>query len=68
MQRPDPDGAITDPRQAVAFVDGWRSSLGQALAPQGVTLDWAEKPDGEYFTDKPAWTPYGGPLIPSTLP
>jgi len=41
-----------------AVVNEWMSELSR-YAPNGETFYWVDNPEGEYFTEKPAWDCYG---------
>jgi hypothetical protein len=57
--RPDVDPEeITDPVEAQPVIEEWRDGLQEALAGEGAEVDWEENPEGDYFTDKPAWESY----------
>ena len=55
----DPTDAVRDPEQIRPTVLAWRESLSVALADQLPTpLDWDEREETPYFTDKPTWDCY----------
>lgn len=56
----DPADAIRDPARILPVVLSWRNGLSAGLQQAGgPALDWDERPDAPYFTDKPAWDAYG---------
>lgn len=56
--------AITDPAVILDAVLEWRESLSRRLKNGGLpALDWDERPDAPYFTDKPAWEAYGDLML-----
>lgn len=50
------------PPDPVTLVRAWQTSL-RHYAPSGVEFDWSDRPDGQYFTDKPAWDCYGALML-----
>jgi hypothetical protein len=53
------EAEVVDTRQIQSAAIQWRSSLTQALGSNLVTpLDWDERPEAPYFTDRPAWDGY----------
>jgi hypothetical protein len=55
----DPADAIRDPDAIRPVVNQWRDQLSESLSEHLSTpLDWNEKADAPYFTDKPAWDCY----------
>lgn len=59
---PEAPDAITDPEQINAGILRWRAGLNLALRNAGVIsadVDWDERVDAPYFTDKPAWDCFG---------
>lgn len=57
-----PSESITDPAQINMGVLGWRTGLNVALRNAGAVaadIDWDERPDAPYFTDKPDWDCFG---------
>ncbi len=58
--------AITDPAQIHEAMLQWRGMLLQGLRQAGSrveNLDWDERADAPYFTDKPGWDCFGALLI-----
>jgi hypothetical protein len=56
----NPPDAITDPEEVLTSVLSWRENLSQALTASGCpALNWDERAEAPYFTDKPAWDAYG---------
>jgi hypothetical protein len=62
-EHPDEEGAIRDPAQARPLILAWLESLRMALRTHDVEVLWKEEPEGEYFTDRPAWDCYGSLLL-----
>ena len=59
--------AITDPAEIRPVVLEWRANLSAALQESGgPALDWDERADAPYFTDKPTWDAYGDLLLWAT--
>ncbi len=59
---PTSTDAISDPDQINAGILQWRQGLGTALRNAGVIaedLDWDERLEAPYYTDKPAWDCFG---------
>jgi hypothetical protein len=60
----DPPDAITDPLEVLPVVLRWRESLSIGLQDAGgPALEWDERAEAPYFTDKPAWDAYGDLLL-----
>jgi hypothetical protein len=56
IRQNDPPDAVRDPEQIRPTVLAWRESLSVALADQlAAPLDWDERAEAPYFTDKPTW-------------
>jgi hypothetical protein len=56
--------AIRDPDQIRPTVLAWRDSLSAALAGHlGSNLEWDERQDPPYFTDKPTWDCYSDLML-----
>ena len=51
-----------EPSDPVAVVNTWMASLRQHAGVE-TTFAWDDAPDGEYFTDKPAWDCYGALVL-----
>jgi hypothetical protein len=45
-----------------AAVSSWMAGLSR-YSPAGKSFQWSDRPDGEYFTDKPAWDCYGALVL-----
>src|SRR5690348_5881597 len=61
----EPD-AITDPAQVYQTVRRWQDLMLQGLRRAGSSiekLDWDERADAPYFTDKPGWDCFGALLV-----
>jgi hypothetical protein len=55
---------VTDPDEIRSGVLAWRDRLSRALAEHTQTsLDWDERADAPYFTDKPAWDCFGALVL-----
>ena len=60
----DPPDAITDPSEVLGHVLSWREGLQQIAREAGVLeLDWDERAEAPYFTDKPTWEAYGDLIL-----
>lgn len=58
------DGPPLSPREAHAAILRWRAWLSQPLRAEGIdALDWDERLDAPYATDKPDWSGYGALLV-----
>lgn len=61
---PDPPDKITDKSEINQAVRLWMSAISTALAKNISTpLDWDERGEAPYFTDKPGWVGYAGLLL-----
>lgn len=59
---PEPEDRITDPAEINAGILRWRTGLNMALRNANAVsadIDWDERADAPYFTDKPAWDCFG---------
>lgn len=60
VRQHDPPDAITDPSQVLSIVLSWREGLSESGVKAGLSrLEWDERADAPYFTNKPAWDGYG---------
>lgn len=46
----------------IAIVTSWMAGISR-YSPDGKSFQWSDLPDGEYFTDKPAWDCYGALVL-----
>lgn len=61
---PDPPDKITDQTVINQAVRQWMQGLSVGLAKHiSAPLDWDEKADAPYFTDKPDWVGYSGVIL-----
>jgi hypothetical protein len=59
VRQDDQSDAVRDPEQIRPAVLSWRESLSTALVDQlAAPLDWDEREEAPYFTDKPTWDCY----------
>ena len=59
---PEPADRITDPAEINAGIIRWRTGVNMALRNADAVsadIDWDERADAPYFTDKPAWDCFG---------
>ncbi len=64
IRQHNPPDAITEPAQVLPAVLSWRDGLSRGLQQAGgPALDWDERPNAPYFTDKPAWDAYGDLIL-----
>ena len=55
-QHDDPADALRDPEEIRPIVLDWRESLSASLREHLASpLDWDERNEAPYFTDKPTW-------------
>jgi len=68
VRQNDQSHAVRDPEQIRPAVLSWRESLSIALVDQlSAPLDWDEREEAPYFTDKPAGTGLGLPTTYSIV-
>jgi len=41
-------------------IEGWKAAIMRQL---GINEEWDDKPDGEFYTDKPGWEGYGAVIL-----
>jgi hypothetical protein len=64
IRKYDPPDAIRDPVEVLPIVLRWRESISASVQDLGgPPLDWDERPEAPYFTDKPAWDAYGDLML-----
>lgn len=64
IRQHDPPDVIRDPDQIRPAVLGWRESLTAALADHLTSpLEWDERQEAPYFTDKPTWDCYSDLML-----
>ena len=60
----DSRDAIRNPLEVNRLVCEWRDHLSEELKSHlAAPVDWDERPDAPYFTDKPAWDCYSNLLL-----
>lgn len=63
---PEPPDTITDPQELQTGIRSWRDSLSGQLRDATIIesdLDWDERADASYFTDKPDWDCFGALVL-----
>lgn len=64
VRKDDPPDAIRDPEQIRPMIVTWKESLSAGLQEHLTSpLDWDEREEAPYFTDKPTWDCYSDLML-----